>query len=230
MSNEWNQQSNGGNQGPGPEFNPGHPNPHNPYGGQEPSNQQNPYPPQDVYGQQNPNIPPPYDQQQSSQPWQQNSPYPQGSQGQQFSPQQPAWSQQQSPYADLPPRSGTLGMIGFVIVALATVALVGAAWSLGSGLAEYFLDLAGTGFPRDPDALVNDPRTIAYAEGAAGIFVAGFLACVVGLVGWIISIVATATRRGRTFGIMGIILGILSLPLAYGVVLLVLNPVLAQLG
>ncbi|MGO1383948.1 MAG: DUF4064 domain-containing protein [Arachnia sp.] len=229
MTNEWNQQSNGGNQGPGPEFNPGQPGPPNPYGTQETSSQPNPYPQQDPYAPEIPNHSSAYGKQQSAQSWQQNQPYEQGNQGQQFAAHQQAWSHQPPPGA-LPPRSRALGISGLVVVVLAAVALAGAAWAFGTGLAEYFLDLAGTGFPRDPDMLVNDPRTIAYAEGAAGVFVAGFLAGVVGLIGWIISIVATATRRGRTFGIVGIIVGILSIPLAYGVVLLVLNPVLAQLG
>ncbi len=236
MSNEWNDQGTGGHQGPGPQFDPGQAGPQDQYGQQYPA------------GQRNPNNQPSYDQQQANHLWPQNQQLgnggsgPQPHPGQQSYPgQQPypgqqayagqqVWSQNQPQAAAPASRSSVLGVVGLVVVVLATGALIAAAWSFGAGLADFFLDLAGTGFPRDPDALVNDPRTIAYAEGAAGTIVAAVLSCVVGLVGWIISIVATATRRGRVFGIIGIVLGVLSLPLAYATVSLVLSPVLNQLG
>jgi len=230
MSNEWNDQGTGGHQGPGPQFDPGQAGPQDQYGQQDPS------------GQQNPNNQPSNDQQQVNQQWPQNQqvgnggsgqqPYPgqQAYPGQQSYAGQPVWSQNQPQAAAPASRSSVLGIVGLVVVVLSTGTLLAAAWSFGSGLADFFLDLAGTGFPRDPDALVNDPRTISYAEGAAGTLMAAVLSCVVGLIGWIISIVATATRRGRVFGIIGIVLGVLSLPLAYATASLVLSPVLNQLG
>lgn len=222
MSERWNDQGTGGHEGPGPQFNPG----------QDPSGQQD-HDTQPLYTQQQ--FHEPRDASQSGYGHPGNQPHG-GEQSfpaqQPYTPQQPYaanqhWSQNPTPPIQ---RSNVLGIVGLLVVVLATGAVVAAAWSIGQGLGEFLVDLAQTGVPRDPDALVNDPRTMAYAETAAGPIGAAVLSCIVGLVGWIISIVATATRRGRVFGIVGIVLGVLSLPLAYGVLTWVLSPVMAQLG
>jgi hypothetical protein len=52
----------------------------------------------------------------------------------------------------------------------------------------------------------------------------GSLSAIVGFVGWIIGIVATATRRGRGFGVTAIILGILAPIIAIVMMVVALSP------
>lgn len=128
-------------------------------------------------------------------------------------------------------RSPILGAVGLLIVALATVAVVITSWVLGSGLGSFLLEVAADGAGSfNQNDLANDPRIMAYAETAVGPIGAFGLACLAGFVGWIISIVATASNRGRVFGIIGIVLGVLALPIAYGAASLALAPVITQLG
>lgn len=194
-----------------------------------------------------------WDNQPSSQPSGQEPPYgqgypgPQNPQGQQWDGQQPnqqpyppqqQWAQNGPVYGapagyGVPPvkRSPVLGAVGLLIVALATVAVVITSWVLGSGLGGFLLELATDGAASFDEAdLANDPRVIAYAETAVGPIGGFALACLAGFVGWIISIVATASNRGRVFGIIGIVLGVLALPIAYGAASLALTPVITQLG
>lgn len=225
MSNEWNEQGRDESHGPGPQFDAGVEGPSDPYS--QPSHEQQ-WQQNQQYGQGGPGQQP-YPPQQpypAQQPYGAQQPYP----AQQPYAAQPSWAQ--NPYDTVAPpnRSGVLGVVGLVVVVLATGALMASAWFLGVGLGDFLVNLSETGVPRDPEDLVNDPRTIAYAETAVGTIGAAVLSCIAGLIGWVISIVATATRRGRVWGIVGIVLGVLALPLAYGIMMLALTPVINSLG
>ena len=231
MGNEWDDGTGNGRRDPGPQFDSGEPDQQGPSGQQWPPRQGDPHAQQGQY---------PQDQYRPQGQFPQQGQYPQPGQsgypGQ--NPTGPGWSQQQQPYgpgyggyAAVPAeRSSMLGIIGLVVVLLAMGALIAAAWSFGSGLTVFILDLAATGVPRSESELMNDPRIIAYAESVGGTVVGLLLSGLVGLVGWIISIVATATRRGRVPGIIGIVLGVLSVPIAYAVFNWALAPALALMG
>lgn len=156
-------------------------------------------------------------------------PYPSSDQ-QQWAQGQPAYG---APYADAPPpmtRSNVMGIVGLGIVVVSIIALVMGAFSFGQGLGQYILDVAASGAVIDEQALMDDPMTQAYVESAAGTISLIVLACVAGFAGWIVSIIATVQRRGRPFGIAGIVLGVLSLGFGYAALMAALAPVLAQMS
>lgn len=104
------------------------------------------------------------------------------------------------------------GMIALIIVAIAAVVLSIVSYLIGgqSGafIADYGIE-AATMFD------TNDPAVIAFSQGAAGLSAAAFAAMGVGVVGWVVAIVATVRRTGRRFGIWGIVLGILAPVIAF---------------
>ncbi len=156
-------------------------------------------------------------------------PYPSADQ-QQWAQGQPAYG---APYAYAAPpeaRSNVLGIVGLGIVLVSIVALVMGAFSFGQGFGQYILDVAASGAIVDEQALMDDPMTQLYVESAAGTIIVIVLACLAGFAGWIVSIVATVQRRGRPFGIGGIVLGVLSLGFGYAALMAALAPVLAQMS
>ncbi|MGV8845592.1 hypothetical protein [Tessaracoccus sp.] len=156
-------------------------------------------------------------------------PYPPSDQ-QQWAQGQPAYG---APYAYAPPpttRSNVMGIVGLGIVVVSIIALVMGAFSFGQGLGQYVLDVAASGAIVDEQALMDDPMTQLYAESAAGTIILIVLACIAGFAGWIVSIIATVQRRGRPFGIGGIVLGVLSLGFGYAALMAALAPVLAQIS
>lgn len=168
------------------------------------------------YGQQppaqDPYAPPQYGQQPPQQYGQQAYGYPQQPQqhyeqqaypAQQYQQQYPPAYQQQWPQEQ--PQSNTLGLVGFGIVALCTVVVAVVGYLMGGQMGQFMLDY-GIESMQNPDP--NDPLMIAFSQQIGGLGTAGMLATVAGIAGWIVSIIATAKRRGRTFGIWGIILGI----------------------
>lgn len=163
-----------------------------PYGQQETPQRYDQQPPQPYYGQQahGQQPPAPYGQQYAQQ---QYAPYPTGGYQQQ-------WPEE-------PPRKNTLGLVGLGIVAACTVVLAVAAFLFGQQFGQFMLDVG-----LDPVAAQqldpNDPMMIAFAQQAQGTTTAIFLASLAGFAGWIVSIIATARRQGRTFGTWGIILGV----------------------
>lgn len=147
---------------------------------------------QQPYGQQQYGQQQSYDPQQyPAQPYQQQYP----SAYQQSWPQEPA------------PQSNTLGMVGFGIVAVCTVVLAIAGYMIGSQMGQFVLDY-GVDALQSPDP--NDPLFIALSQRLQGVSMMAMLSSFAGIAGWVVSIIAVSRRRGRSFGIWGIVLGILA--------------------
>lgn len=218
MTNEWDNQGQGGAGGAdgrqGPQFDQG------PHGQAQPPGSYGQQQHQDPYGPQYPHNP--YGQQ--HQPYGQ----PQDPYTQPGAPYQPGYG---NPYAHAAPedRSSVLGIIGMGLVVAATLILAFLAWTFGKSFGEFVLEVASGSYMTEEEVL-NDPRTQQWLQSAMG-NIAGMLAIsVAGLTGWIVSIVATVQRRGRVFGIVGIILGVLALGLAYGTFMAGWLPVMEQLN
>ncbi len=178
--------------------------------GQQQYGQQQGYP-QQPYGQ------PQYDQQAHGQ-----QPYP----AQPYQQQYPSGYQQQWP-TEQAPQSNTLGLIGFGIVAVCTVVLAVVGWIIGGAFGQFMLDY-GIDPTQNPDP--SDPMLIAFSQQLQGPFMVGFLATIGGIAGWIVSIIATTRRRGRTFGIWGIILGILAPVIGFIAMFLAMMPAAQQIA
>jgi hypothetical protein len=234
-------------QNPGPGYGQTPP-PGQPYGypPQQPATQPYGQPPQQApsqpYGQppqQGPNQPYGQQPQQAPNPYgQANQPYGQPPQG----PNQPyGYPAQQAPtqpygqpvqgFAPTPmgaygataapvKRSPVLGMLALAIVAICGVVLTLYMYRIGVVAGPYAMD--GTLDTSTQPELVQDVMSqlggVLPTLGGASIFV--------GLVGWILGIVAVATRRGRAFGVMAIILGILAPIIAVAALFVALAPYL----
>ena len=159
--------------------------------------QQQPYG-QQQYGQ------PQYGQQQYGQQGGYGQQYPAQPYGQQY---QPAEYQPQWPSEPEPPQAKTLGLVGVAVVAICTLVVAIASYLVGASMGQFVLDY-GLDSMQNPDP--NDPMLIAFAQQLQGPFTAITFGTLAGIVGWIVSIIAVSRRRGRTFGIWGIILGILA--------------------
>lgn len=198
------------------------------YDGQAPQQPQGGYAPP-AYGQQDPAAQPyqapQYGQQgapqqgYAAQQYGQQQPYGQQQYGQQQYGQQqypapqyqqqypPAGYQQQWPTEPAPPQSNMLGLVGLGIVAVCAAALAIVAYIIGGQMGQFMLDY-GVDTVQNPDP--NDPMIIALTQRIQGPATIGMLATFAGIAGWIVSIIAASRRRGRTFAIWGIILGILA--------------------
>lgn len=166
--------------------------------GQAPQYSQTPHYPQQAYGQ------PTWDQQQQyAPPQQQPHPAPHyPAQPQQYPPAYQQWPQEPEQ-----PKSQTLGIVGFGLVALCTVILAVVGYLIGSRMGTFMLDY-GVDVLQNQDP--TDPLIIALGQQVQGLVSGGMFATLGGIAGWVVSIVATTRRRGRTFGIWGIIVGILA--------------------
>lgn len=183
------------------------------------SNQQHPpqgpqYQPSPGPGNQQPYGQPSAGQQPYGQPTPGQQPYGQQGYGQQGYGQPGMYS---SPQAERP---ATLGYIGLGLVVLCAIALVVATVVIGNGFSEVLVQLGPEIEQLSEEQLANHPVMLQWAAESAGMMLLAQGAVVVGLAGWIISIVATATKRGRKPGIWGIILGVLA-PIVAIVVLMV---------
>lgn len=185
-----------------------------PWGGQPaPGQPQNPWDTAQQYGQ------PPYGQ----------APYPQAPYGD----AQAQYGQgpyAQGPYAQAPygqyqypqqqysavpvtpetPKKDTVGLVGLVIVLLSGIVALWAGYAFGAGSGQLAI-LAGIQPGTIPDEAmidVTDPAIMALAESLAAPMGALILTAITGLVGFIVSIIGFAQRKGRKFGLWGIILGI----------------------
>lgn len=98
-------------------------------------------------------------------------------------------------------RSAILGIIALALTALATIGSVVAAIPVG----ELFAQIVAYAGTTDIGPEDVPPALIEQANGplAALTTLAGL-----GFVGWIMGIVAAVTRRGRTWGVLAIVLGI----------------------
>lgn len=125
-------------------------------------------------------------------------------------------------------RPATLGLVAMSIVVIAAVVLSVVSFMVGQEIGELF---ASTGLDPenvDPDVLANDPQFREWAARAQSQWTILTLSVLAGLVGWIMSIVAAATRRGRAFGIVGIIVGVAAPLVAFAVFFGGMWPFLAQ--
>lgn len=164
--------------------------------GQQQYGQQQGYP-QQPYGQ------PQYEQQAYGQQAYGQQPYP----AQPYQQQYPSPYQQQWPAEQAQPQSNTMGMVGLGIVAVCALALAIVSYIIGSAMGQLMLDY-GIDAMQNPDP--NDTMMIELTQRVQGPSTIGMLATVAGIAGWIVSIIATSRRRGRSFGIWGIVLGILA--------------------
>ena len=162
----------------------------------------------------------PYGQQQYGQPpygqQQYYAPYPQGG-------QQPSWPQEQQP------RSNTLGMVGLGIVAVCAIVLTVVAYLMGQQMGQFMVD-----YGVDPATMQNpdptDPMVIAFAQQLQGLYGAGIAATLIGIAGWIASIVAVVQRKGRTYGTWGIIVGVAAPVIAFFALVAGMMPFLQALA
>ncbi len=101
----------------------------------------------------------------------------------QYSHQPQQWTQNQSLYGNqysnaTPPanRSGALGIVGFVVVFVATITLIIVSWIGGQGFGQFILDTEASGLSTEED-LANSPVTMEYVRSATGIVLGATLAC-----------------------------------------------------
>ena len=162
----------------------------NPYGqANQPYGQQPPQAPTQPYGQQPPQAP--------------NQPYGQPQQG--FIPTSPTGAYGTPPAK----RSPILGIIALAVVVICAVVLSMYLWQVGGIAGQVAVNgTIDTSNQAELQALILSQLGGWSAIGG----LSGFL----GLVGWIIGIVAVATKRGRAFGVVTIILGVLAPFVALG--------------
>lgn len=197
-------------------------------------------------------APQPYGQQPYGQTWdpqqagqasngQWGAPGPYGQQGYQQYPY-PQQGYQQYPYAQAPypnvtptpqaPKPSTLGLVGLIMVVIAGLMIVWAGYlfGVGSGEVALLVGLDPTSMANPGAIDTNDPEVIAISERLVAPMGAGVFGTILGLVGFIVSIIGFSQRKGRKFGMWGIILGIL-FPIAAFIALAVgMMPALTQLG
>lgn len=161
---------------------------------------------QPLYGQTNPGYgQPAYGQPQTGYDQNPGSGQPgYGQQGGYATPQQ-AYSQgQTAAYGQVQaPRSPLLGMIALGVVAVATVVFAWAMWRAGTVMGPVMASSGGSMTSSEMTEMLMD-RLGGSAIAAINFSVYG------GIAGWITGIVATATRRGRSYGVWAIILGVLA--------------------
>ncbi|MEA4942927.1 MAG: hypothetical protein VB080_00670 [Propionicimonas sp.] len=192
----------------------------NPQGAQYPQGQQNPqYPqgaqyPQSQQYLQGAQYPPanPYQQ-----PGQYRQQQPQGHQpwGAAPTPYPTTPYSQSSVYAPAPatPRPPMLGIVGLGLVALGLIAGIALSIAMGPTFGSIMTFVPpGASQAEIEQILQTLPEEQLQAIGMAvsGPLTGIVLASLAGTVGWIISIVAAATKRGRGWGIAGIVLGVLA--------------------
>ena len=121
-------------------------------------------------------------------------------------------------------RSAALGVIALIIVLLATAGVCIAGWFAGTEMAAL---VSALGKVSVTEADIN-PTTRPIAERMSTMFVVFAIASVVGLVGWILAIVATVRRSGRPAAVTGIVIGALGLFIGLGAFYAAVYPTLAQ--
>lgn len=155
----------------------------------------------------------------------QPDPYPQQ---QAYPQQQPSYPQHQygtgygvqagQPYAitltpDAKPlRKSTLGVVAFAIVAVATLAITFVAVRIGQAYGQALAAVgANTSMSQaELTAALSSPAAYPYLDQMSQMLPFAGVVSLVGLGGWIASIVATARATGRPWGITGIVLGVVA--------------------
>lgn len=132
-------------------------------------------------------------------------------------------------YAPQPevPKSATLGIVGLVIVVVAAIALCVLTVQVSQSFTQVMVDLIRRG--SDPDLIQTDPAFQRFVESVTGQTGLIMLASAVGLGGWIVSILAVVQRKGRSFGIWGIVLGVLAPIVAFAIFFIIYAGALGQL-
>jgi hypothetical protein len=105
-------------------------------------------------------------------------------------------------------KSGTLGVIGFAVVLLAAIGGSWASYGVGASFGALLLDYGLS----PANASTFDPSDIPNSQLTAlgGMVLPIILISFVGLIGWVVSIVATARNSARPLAIVGIVLGVLA--------------------
>lgn len=119
--------------------------------------------------------------------------------GQSLAPQPPYFAEFQQP----PPKSAVLGIVSLAMVGLATIGGALTALPIGQAYAEV-IKLVGTTTigPEDiPPSLADS-----LAGPAAGLTALSLM----GFIGWILAIIAMVTGRGRSWGVIALVLGIVA--------------------
>ncbi|WP_052462560.1 DUF308 domain-containing protein [Nigerium massiliense] len=114
----------------------------------------------------------------------------------------PYYSQPQQPAE----RPSTLGKIALLIVAICTIVFAFASFRMGQVAGQMVLIDPAIAQGRQPDP--NNPQIQQIAVQASPWVTTLGASSVVGIVGWIMGIIAAAQRRGRAFGIWTIVLGV----------------------
>lgn len=102
------------------------------------------------------------------------------------------------------PRSNALGLLGLGLVVVGAVVAIPSLLVLAESAAAYALE-HGLG---EANSSINDPKVQAWMATVPGWVLAVQGACVAGLLGWIVSVIAVVKRSGRAFGWIGILLGL----------------------
>lgn len=107
-------------------------------------------------------------------------------------------------------KSPALGIIGLLTVVVCGIVLSVFLWKVGAIAGPFVVDGA---IPADQQSAMGTEIVLQLGSVWPGL---GGLSSFLGLVGWILGIVATATKRGRAFGIIAIVLGALAPFIAFG--------------
>lgn len=116
----------------------------------------------------------------------------------------------------------TLGKIGLGVVALCGLVMIVAGWVLGGAFAD--LVVQNPALLQGVDFQPSEAELMALAERVGPMMTLGMMAALAGFVGWVISILAFVQRRGRRFGLWGIILGLLAPVLSVVAMMLAIVP------
>lgn len=130
-----------------------------------------------------------------------------------------------------PQKSKALGAIGLGIVLVTGVIMCALCWVIGDAMATFLVE-SGVDLraAQDTGDLISDARVMEFADGL-GIQTAIVQGCaILGFAGWIVSIVAAITGRGRAMGVIGLIVGIFVPIVAFGVGIMGLLPALEGIG
>ena len=104
------------------------------------------------------------------------------------------------------PRSNVLGLLGLGLVVVGAVVAIPSLLVLAESAAAYALE-HGLG---EANSSINDPKVQAWMATVPGWVLAVQGACVAGLLGWIVSVIAVVKRSGRAFAWLGILLGLVT--------------------
>lgn len=133
----------------------------------------------------------------------------------------PAAAYQPSPIQEKK-RSSVLGIIALALVVICGIGLSVGMFQFGALIGQMIKD--GSINSSDQPAIQN---AIIQKIGSGTMMLLNVIG-IFGFVGWIMGIVATVTKRGRAFGIVAIILGVIAPLAAFGAIALGMAPYLPK--